>query len=181
MDVVGILGTSGEHFHYNHVFRTGHPDTDALDVSQLSALQKEILETCTREDHVDRYSGGRMHQGDDSCAGDERLRVGDAQRESHVLQRCDELARGVSSGIDGDIDVRRQARDAASSSTTREGMRGAIEEARESDMMLEILGAILFGGPVRSHLVRMLPQRLTGPPSGLGTLFPESPCPVALL
>ena len=75
----------------------------------------------------------------------------------------------------------RAARNAASSSTTREGMRGAIEEARESDMMLEILGAILFGGPVRSHLVRMLPQRLTGPPSGLGTLFPESPCPVALL
>jgi hypothetical protein len=48
-------------------------------------------------------------------------------------------------------------------------------------MTIEILGAILFGGLVRPHLVRMLPQRLTGAPSGLGTLFPESPRPVALL
>jgi hypothetical protein len=60
-------------------------------------------------------------------------------------------------------------------------MSGAIEQTPQFYVVLEVLGAIIFGGPVRPDQFHVLAQRLAGAPGGIAALLPESPRPMILL
>lgn len=102
--VFHVLRTPGQHLGNNQVTKVDDGQARTLHVRVAHSREKLILEAGSGDDHIERHSGGAVHERKDPRTSDE-LRIGHAQGESSRRHVFDEPVRGIWFECQCDVDI----------------------------------------------------------------------------